>query len=171
MGIARCGTDKSVPFRKKRGTLLPRRGLYFFGAESPEGVILVTDEDGGPWDDGPKEKEVAMVCAKCGKEGIDPGDAFCRHCGVSIATATAAPECARCGFESKPAMAADSDGGKGLQILGGTIFVLAALLAPAVAVFVGLPNFGASVLPWVAGSLMMVGLGMAFIGTRLRHAH
>jgi hypothetical protein len=112
-----------------------------------------------------------MVCVKCGKQGIDSGDAFCRHCGFSFATPRAAPGCAACVAEEEPGMAAVSDGGKGLQILGGTIFVLAALLGPAVAVLIGLPNFGASVLPWVAGSLMLVGLGMAFIGTSLRHAH
>ena len=111
-----------------------------------------------------------MVCVKCGKEGLEAGDAFCRHCGVSLATVNAAPRCAGCLGEEEPGRLAVSDGGKGLQILGGVIFALVALLAPAVALFIGLPNFGASVLPWVAGSLMMVGLGMAYIGTRLRHA-
>ena len=112
-----------------------------------------------------------MVCEKCGKEGIERRDAYCRHCGFSLGTLTAAPECIGCAGEKMPGTAAVSDGGKGLQILGGVIFAVVALLAPVVALFVGLPNFGASVLPWVAGSLMMVGLGLAYIGTRLRHAH
>ncbi len=88
-----------------------------------------------------------MVCVKCGREGIDSSDAFCRHCGSSLATPAAAGECAACVGEEKPGRAAVSDGGKGLQILGGAIFVVVALLAPAVALFIGLPNFGASVLP------------------------
>ena len=112
-----------------------------------------------------------MVCAKCGKEGLDPSDAFCRHCGFSLATSTSAPGRAVGVAAKQPAAAANSDAGKGLQILGGVIFVVVALLAPAVAVFVGLSSFGESVFPWVAGSLMLVGLGMAFIGTKMRHAH
>ena len=111
-----------------------------------------------------------MVCIKCGKEGLEAGDAFCRHCGISLATPTSATRRALGIAEKKPVTAAVSDGGKGLQILGGVIFAVVALLAPAVAVLIGLPNFAASILPWLAGSLMLVGLGMAFIGTKLRHA-
>jgi hypothetical protein len=111
-----------------------------------------------------------MVCAKCGKEGIDLRDAYCRHCGVALATWAAARGCSACAVDEEPGRAAVSDGGKGLQILGGTIFVVVALLAPVVALFIGLPSFSSSVLPWVTGSLMMVGLGMAYIGTKLRHA-
>jgi hypothetical protein len=110
-----------------------------------------------------------MVCPKCGKDGVDAGDAFCRHCGFSLATQ--ASVAGRAVNERKPVAATDSDGGKGLQYLGGAIFVVTALFAPAVAIAVGLPSFGASVLPWVAGALMMVGLGMFFIGSKLRHAH
>jgi hypothetical protein len=110
-----------------------------------------------------------MVCPKCGKEGLEPGDAFCRHCGFSLATPASAPESAV--TEKKPAPVAQSDAGKGLQILGGVIFVIAALFGPAVAIWVGLPTFGGSVLPWLSGSFMVVGLVMAYIGYRLRHAH
>ena len=111
-----------------------------------------------------------MVCPKCGKEGIDPGDAFCRYCGFSLATPASAPQGAPGVAEKKSVTARDTDAGKGLQILGGAIFVVVALLAPGVAVLTGLSNFHASVLPWLATSLMLVGLALAFIGTRLRHA-
>jgi hypothetical protein len=110
-----------------------------------------------------------MVCPKCGKDGVDSSDAFCRHCGFSLATQASVP--GRAANEKKPVTATDTDAGKGLQLFGGAIFVVTALFAPAVAIFVGLPNFGASVLPWVSGALMLVGLGMFFIGSKLRHAH
>ena len=110
-----------------------------------------------------------MVCPKCGKDGVESGDAFCRHCGFSLATPASRPE--RAVTEKKPAPVTQSDAGKGLQILGGVIFVIAALFGPAVAIWVGLPTFGGSVLPWLSGALMVVGLVMGFIGYKLRHAH
>lgn len=112
-----------------------------------------------------------MICPKCGKEGLESGDAYCRHCGFSLATSTSAPERAVGVAHKEPVTVKNSDAGKGLQFLGGAIFVVAALLAPAVAVWMGLPNFGASVLPWLSGAIMVVGLVMIFIGFKLRHAH
>jgi hypothetical protein len=112
-----------------------------------------------------------MVCPKCGKEGLEPSDAFCRHCGFSLATPTSAPERTAGVAEKKPVPVTNSDAGKGLQFFGAAVFVVTALFAPAVAVWVGLPNFGASVLPWLSGALMVVGLVMIIIGSKLRHAH
>ncbi|MGA8185201.1 MAG: zinc ribbon domain-containing protein [Terriglobia bacterium] len=112
-----------------------------------------------------------MVCPKCGKEGAEPGDVFCPHCGFSLATPTSVPERAVGLAQKKPGTVTNSDASKGLQLFGTAIFVVAALLAPAVALWVGLPNFGASVLPWLFGAIMVVGLVMIFIGYKLRHGH
>jgi hypothetical protein len=112
-----------------------------------------------------------MVCPKCGKEGVEPDDAFCRRCGFSLATSPSVPARAVGVTAGKPVTATNSDAGKGLQLFGGAIFVVAALFTPAIAIWVGLPSFGGSVLPWLSGALMAVGLVMIFIGSKLRHAH
>jgi len=112
-----------------------------------------------------------MVCPKCGKEGIEPGDAFCRHCGFSLATLTSVPERAAGVAEKKAVEEASSDASKGLLFFGAAMFLITGLIALVVGYAMGLPNFAGSVLPWLAGGLMLVGLVMAFIGFGLRRAH
>ena len=107
-----------------------------------------------------------MLCAKCGKEGIEAGDAFCRHCGLSLAAAHVTGGIA----EKQPVTSADSDASKGLGIFGTAIFIVAWFFATIVAVAVGLPSFAGSVLPWLLGAVMLVGLVMLFIGFELRLA-
>jgi hypothetical protein len=112
-----------------------------------------------------------MVCPKCGKEGPEPGDAFCRHCGFSLATPTPAPARAAGVAEKKPVELVSSDASKGLAIFGAAVFLVAGFIALVVGYAMGLPNFAGSVLPWLAGGLMLVGLVMMFVGFGLRHAH
>jgi hypothetical protein len=107
-----------------------------------------------------------MLCAKCGKEGVEAGDAFCRHCGFSLA----APQGTVGIAEKQPVAATDSDASKGLEMFGAAIFVLAWFFATVVAFSVGLPSFAGSVFPWLSGAFMLVGLVMLFIGFELRHA-
>jgi uncharacterized membrane protein len=107
-------------------------------------------------------KEATMLCAKCGKEGVEAGDAFCRHCGFSLATVEIT--------EQKAATPADSDASKGLEMFGAAIFVVAWFFATVVAFSVGLSSFAGSVFPWLSGAFMLVGLVMLFIGFELRHA-
>jgi ribosomal protein L37E len=110
-----------------------------------------------------------MLCPKCGKEGAEAGDAFCRHCGFSLATRTSAPGVRI--TEKKPVTVADSGASKGLEIFGAAIFVVAWFFATIVAFSLGLPNFAGSVLPWLSGAIMLVGLVMLFVGFELRHSH
>ena len=112
-----------------------------------------------------------MICPKCGREGIERGDAFCRHCGFSLATSTSVPERAVGVAEKRPATAANSDASKGLLIFGAAMFLISGLIALVVGYAMGLPNFAGSVLPWLAGGLMLVGLVMMFVGFGLRRAH
>jgi hypothetical protein len=110
-----------------------------------------------------------MRCPKCGIEGIEAGDVFCRHCGVSLVQ-TSAPETAVGIAEKKAVAETDSDGSKGLEKFGVGIFVVAWFIATIVAFAMGLPDFSGSVLPWLSGAMMLVGLVMLFIGFELRHA-
>jgi hypothetical protein len=112
-----------------------------------------------------------MVCPKCGKEGIEAGDAFCRHCGFSLATPTSVPERAAGVAEKEPAEMANSDASKGLLLFGAAMFLIAGFIALVVGYAMGLPNFAGSVLPWLAGALMLVGLIMFLVGFGLRRAH
>lgn len=107
-----------------------------------------------------------MLCAKCGKEGIEAGDAFCRHCGVPLAAPAGTVGIA----EKQPVTQADSDAGKGLEMFGAAIFVVAWFFATVIAFSVGLPAFSGTVLPWLSGAVMLVGVVMLFIGFELRHA-
>ena len=111
-----------------------------------------------------------MLCAKCGKEGIEADDAFCRHCGFSLTARTSARESAVGVTERKPATLTDSDGGKGLEVFGAAILVVAWFFATIIAFSMGLASFSGSVLPWLSGAAMLVGLVMLFIGFELRHA-
>jgi hypothetical protein len=104
------------------------------------------------------EKEAIMICPKCSKEGIETGDLFCRHCGLSLATPGSVT-------------ATDSDPGKGLQLFGAAIIIIVALFAFAVAPLMGWLNFVASALPWFSGALTLVGFAMILIGFGLSHAH
>lgn len=112
-----------------------------------------------------------MVCPKCGKEGIEPGDAFCRHCGFALATPTSAPESAASVSENKSVELTSSGASKGLLLFGAAIFLIAGLVALIVGYAMGLPNFAGTVLPYLAGGLMLVGLVMMFVAFGLRHAH
>jgi hypothetical protein len=107
-----------------------------------------------------------MLCAKCGKEGIEPGDAFCRHCGFPLAAPAGTVGIA----EKQPVTQADSDASKGLEMFGAAIFVVAWFFATVIAFSVGLPTFSGTVLPWLSGAVMLVGVVMLFIGFELRHA-
>jgi hypothetical protein len=111
-----------------------------------------------------------MICPKCQKAVVETGDDFCRHCGFSLAAPTPAPEMAAGVSEAQFAamVATDSDGGEGLEIFGIAIFIVAWFFATFIAVSMGLPDFGASVLPWLSGALMLVGLVMLFMGFELR---
>ena len=108
-----------------------------------------------------------MRCPKCGIEGIETGDVFCRHCGISVVQ-TPVPETAA-GMTEKKA-AAEKGANKGLEKFGVAIFVVAWFIATIVAFSMGLPEFSGSVLPWLSGAMMLVGLVMLFIGFELRHA-
>jgi ribosomal protein L37E len=110
-----------------------------------------------------------MICSRCGKEGIEPGDAFCRHCGFSVATQTSTPEGAAVA-EKKRFMVRNRDASKGLELFGVAIFAVVSILVLVVASSIGWPTFGGSVLPWLAGAVMLVGLAMIFIGLELHHA-
>lgn len=98
-----------------------------------------------------------MICPKCGKEGPESGDVFCRHCGFSLA--------------KHPVTVTNSDASKGLELFGAAIIVVVALLTFAIAPLMGWLNFVGGVLPWFSGSLTLVGVAMIFIGFRLRPAH
>lgn len=112
-----------------------------------------------------------MVCPNCGKEGIESTDAFCRRCGFALATPTSVAEHAAGVVEKKPVTAVNRDASRGLELLGAAIIVLTAIISFGVATLLGFATFVASVLPWVTGALMMVGLVMIFIGFELRPAH
>jgi len=112
-----------------------------------------------------------MVCPKCGKEGTEPGDDFCRHCGFSLATPSLVPESAVGVAGKKSVTVTNSDGGSGLLIFGAAILVMVPLFILAVAPWMGWLNFVASVLPFAAAAVTLVGLVLLFIGFGLRHAH
>jgi zinc-ribbon domain len=112
-----------------------------------------------------------MVCPNCGKEGIERGDAFCRHCGLSLPTPASVPQGGAGVAQKKPVTETNATPGEGLQLLGGAILVLIALLVFAVAPLMGWPSFGASVLPWLSGAGMLAGLVLIFVGFGLRRAH
>lgn len=112
-----------------------------------------------------------MVCPKCGKEDIESTDAFCRHCGFALAAPTQVAQRAAGAAEKKPVTAANRDAGKGLELLGAAIIVLTVIISLGLATLLGFATFVASVLPWVTGAFMMVGLVMIFIGFELRPAH
>jgi len=99
-----------------------------------------------------------MICPKCGQEGIEPGDAFCRHCAFSLA-------------EKKPIPAANLDASKGLELFGATMILIVLLFIFAVAPWMGWIEFVSSALPWFSGAITLVGLVMIFIGFGLRRAH
>lgn len=112
-----------------------------------------------------------MVCPNCGKQNVEPADAFCRHCGSSLATSASAPKSAPGVTEKKSVTATDSDPGKGLLLLGAAIVLLVPLFVFAVAPWMGWLDFLGSVLPWFSGALTLVGLVVMFIGFELRRAH
>ncbi|HVB86901.1 MAG TPA: zinc ribbon domain-containing protein [Candidatus Dormibacteraeota bacterium] len=112
-----------------------------------------------------------MLCPKCGKEGIEPGDAFCRHCGFALAPTTSVTQRVVGIAEKRPVSMADSDASKGLQTFGVAILLVTLLIATVVAYSIGLPNFGGSVLPWLMGALLLAGLVMLVIGFELRRTH
>jgi ribosomal protein L37E len=110
-----------------------------------------------------------MLCPKCGEQGIESGDAFCRHCGFVISTRTSVPATAN--VVKTSAAATDSDASKGLEVFGVAIFAVAWLIATVIAFSMGLPSFSGTVLPWLSGAVMLVGFVMLFIGFELRHSH
>lgn len=112
-----------------------------------------------------------MPCPKCRKEGIEPGDAFCRHCGFALVPPAPVPERAVGIAEKTPIAVTNSDASKWLQVFGAAMFLIAAVFATIFAYSIGLPNFGGSVLPWLLGALMLVGVVLGFIGFELRRAH
>jgi len=112
-----------------------------------------------------------MVCPKCGKEGSEPGDAFCRHCGFSLAIPAFVPESAVGVAQKKPVTVTSPDDSKGLLLFGAAIVVMVPIFVFAVAPWMGWLNFLGSVLPWFAGALTMVGLVVMFIGFELRRVH
>jgi ribosomal protein L37E len=112
------------------------------------------------------KKEATMLCPKCGKEGVEPGDAFCRHCGFSLSTPV--PESALGAAEKKSIAVTDWDASKGLLVFGAAMFLIIGFIALVVGHSMGLPNFAGTVLPWLAGALMLVGLVMMFLGFELR---
>lgn len=112
-----------------------------------------------------------MVCPKCAKRDIEPSDAFCRHCGFSLAIAAWGPESAGGVAEPKSVTATNSDGSKGLLLLGAAILVLVPLIILATAPWMGWLNFVGSVLPWFFGALALAGFATIFIGLGLYRAH
>lgn len=114
--------------------------------------------------------EVIMFCPKCNKEGVEPGDTFCRHCGFSLVTLTSVPERAVGIAKKKTVTVRNLDASKGLELFGAAIVVIVALIVFAVAPLMGWLTFGGSVLPWLSGALTLVGLVMIFIGFELRSA-
>ena len=101
-----------------------------------------------------------MICPKCGMEGIEAGDTFCRHCGGSVSTPRSMPASAE----------ANSDASKGLELVGAAIVLMVVLLTFAVGPFVAVLDLG-SALPWLAGAMTLAGLVVGFIGFELRHTH
>jgi hypothetical protein len=112
-----------------------------------------------------------MVCGKCGKEGIEAGDAFCRHCGFSLATQTSVGEGGASIAEKKAVKARNLNAGKGLELLGAAIFVAIALIAFVAAPLIGWPDVRASVLPWISGAVLLASVAIFFVGYELSRTH
>lgn len=111
-----------------------------------------------------------MLCPKCGKEGIEPGDAFCRHCGFSLTTRTSVAEGAGDIAEKKRAEKASADATRRLLRFGGAIIILAGLAGLIAAHWIEVSDFSTTVL-LLAGGLTLVGLVMMFVGFERRHVH